>query len=49
MGLKGLSPCIIIKMLNKDFQKAKEENNDDHENHEDKEKEVASTIDMIIE
>ena len=27
----------------------KEENNDDYENHEDKEKEVASTIDMIIE
>ena len=27
----------------------KEENNDDHENHEVKEKEVASTIDMIIE
>ena len=27
----------------------KEENNDDHEKHEDKEKEVASTIDMIIE
>ena len=26
-----------------------EYDNDDHENHEDKEKEVASTIDMIIE